>query len=104
MKFSKRRVDRTRSLEFACRKVGLLEQLRDQSDGSVITYIGFNKREMKRRDVAKFVGGEPTVKTCTLGLPFRFEARIWFYIGGELTRAEWKRYQKGRYAPPSRRL
>jgi hypothetical protein len=95
LEFGTRRVNRVTGLKLAARKVGLVRQLNGRPSARV--FIGFNRREMKRRDVAELVGDQPTRKTCTLGLPFWFRARICFDIGGEITNAEWRKYLKQHY-------
>jgi hypothetical protein len=57
-------------------------------------YIGFTKRELKRRDVARLISGQRTREVCTEGASLWFQARIWFEIDDEIGEAEWREFER----------
>jgi hypothetical protein len=87
--FGTRMIDRTAALKLAVRRVGRLLNLDDPSGAAGC--IGFNRREMKRRDVVALIGGQPTEEVCTAGQPFWFQRRVWFEIGVAIERDEIER-------------
>lgn len=87
-KIGTREVDRVTALKLAVRNVG---RLINCNGGG---FIGFTKREIKRRDVASLIGGQPTEEVCTAGQSFWFQARIWFEVGDVITKAELRKFAK----------
>jgi hypothetical protein len=91
--YGTRKVDRATAFQLATRNVGRL--VNQPPNGG---FIGFTKRDMKRRDVVALIDGQETQDVCTIGLPFWFQARIWFLIGDEITETEWDEITKAHRA------
>jgi hypothetical protein len=90
-------IDRLTALKLAARNVGRLVNVRPQG-----SFIGFTKRELRRRDVVALIDGQQTEEVCTAGQHFWFQKRTWFEIGDEVTKAEFhKVISEARDHPPS---